>query len=87
MPITIKRKEPKPEELPIEWVETPGESTGLQVRFFIRSVRDIGVQYNNGDGDESWGIGSEGCRFSMSSKVTRELANALLKMADQIEGK
>lgn len=89
MPINIKRKEPEPKELPIEWAETPGAEVGLQVRFMKLSGKSIGVQYNTrrGGGDDLWGIGAPSAQVNMTLSDARELANALLKMADQIEGK
>lgn len=86
MPINIKRKEPEPKELPIEWAETPGAEVGLQVRFVARN-QYVGVQYDTGMEDGTWGVGADSDRLSITPSDVRELANALLKMADQIEGK
>lgn len=87
MPINIKRKEPEqPKELPIAWVETPGAEVGLQVRFVARN-QCVGIQYDTGMEDGTWGVGAGSARLNITPSDVRELANALLKMADQIEGK
>lgn len=86
MPINIKRKEPEPKELPIEWVETPGAEAGLQVRFVAQN-QCVGIQYDTGMEDGTRGVAARWARLYMTPSDARELANALLKMADQIEGK